>query len=221
MPALTFAFRTEADVARALPDVVAHLGRGGLVVHPTETVYGVGGLPRERPLARLAALKGRASTQPVLLLVDGLARISELGLEVQDNALRFARAFWPGPLTLVLPSRGGALPGALRGATGGVAVRWTAHPGAAAIVSACNSAITSTSANPHGTPPAVDVAAIEEWWRDPLESGELLVLDAGPLAASPPSTILDCTSAVPVLVREGAIRRAALAAVDPILAGEV
>src|SRR3989442_5162127 len=82
------------------------------------------------------------------------------GLAFNEVASALARAFWPGPLTLVLPGGGGRLPDLLRGPEGGIAVRWTLHPGMARLVAALEEAITATSANLPGQPPAPCAKAI-------------------------------------------------------------
>src|SRR2546423_13796584 len=84
----------------------------------------------------------------------------EQGLAFSEAASALARAFWPGPLTLVLPGGGGRLPDTLRGPEGGIAVRWTSHPHVARLVAALGEPLTSTSANRPGGPPAPGPDAI-------------------------------------------------------------
>ena len=203
-------FRTPADVAAALEPVRAHLAAGRLLGYPTETVYRLGSAPEAAALAALAALKGRPSKKPFLLLVASRAMASGWGLAFNTAARALADAFWPGPLTLVLPGGEGRLPDQLRGVEGGIAVRHTSHPGVAALVKGLGIPITSTSANRPGGPPAPGVDALASLFADALARGELLVLDGGVLGNVPPSTIVDCTGVMPRMVREGALPRAEL-----------
>lgn len=210
-------FRTAAEVAAAVPEVLRHLIRGGLIAYPTETVYGFGSLVRAGPVARLSALKGRSPGKPFLVLVSNLGMLADVGLRLTDAAERLASAFWPGPLTMVLPGGEGLVPDALRGPEGGVAVRWTSHSGAAHLIATIGSPITSTSANRSGAPAATDAKGIEEQFRTEASRGDLLVLDAGELGYSPPSTVVDCTGVAPRVIRHGALEPARIRSIVPAL----
>jgi len=199
-----------ADVARAIPVVRDHLARGGLLAYPTETVYGLGSAPTDAGLDALARLKGRPPAKPFLLLISSPQMAEEWGLVFNHSARALAAAFWPGPLTLVLRGGEGKLPDRLRGAEGGIAVRHTSHAAIRQLVEACDVPLTSTSANRPGGPPAAGAAGIDELFAAAVQSGDLLVLDGGVLGNVPPSTLVDCTGPVPLMVREGAIPRAEL-----------
>ena len=138
------------------------------------------------------------------------AMVEEWGLVLTTAARALAAAFWPGPLTLVLPGGEGKLPDQLRGREGGIAVRYTSHTGIARLVAATGEPLTSPSANRPGDSPAPGADRIREAFADEVARGELLVLDGGVLGNVPPSTLVDCTSPVPRLVREGAIPRTEL-----------
>ncbi|MGH7581404.1 MAG: L-threonylcarbamoyladenylate synthase [Gemmatimonadales bacterium] len=207
---MTLPFRSEQEVDAAIPVVEAHLERDGLLAYPTETVYGLGSWASKPALAALSRLKGRAPDKPFLLLISGPAMAREWGLVMSPSARALSAAFWPGPLTLVLPGGEGRLPDELRGPERGIAVRHTSHPGIARLVAATGRPLTSTSANRPGQPPAPGPDRIREVFDAEIERGELLVLDGGVLGNVPPSTLVDCTGAVPRLVREGAIPRAEL-----------
>ena len=211
------AFRTPEEIRAALPTVVAHLARRGIVAYPTETVYGLGSITAAAAVERLSALKGREPNKPFLLLVSSRRMLAGVGLRLTDAAERFAAAFWPGPLTLALPGGEGILPDALRGPEGGIAVRWTSHPGAAHLVQTLGSPITSTSANRPRQPALLEAPAIESAFRRAVDDGTLLVLDAGPLRESQPSTLIDCTGPAPRLVRRGAVPVEHLASIVPSL----
>jgi len=204
-------FETPESAAASTPRVAAHLRGGGLIAYPTETVYGLGSLARPEPVAALARLKGREPGKPFLLLVSNRAMAEAHGLAFNEAADAMARAFWPGPLTLVLPG-GGLLPDLLRGPEGGIAVRWTAHPLIARLVATLGEPLTSTSANLPGQPPAPGAAAIVRDFAGPVREGTLLVLDGGVLGNRPPSTVVDCTTPTARLVRPGALSQRELRA---------
>lgn len=205
-------FRTEAEAVAATPAVTAHLRAGRLLAYPTETVYGLGSLAQDAPVRALAALKGRQPGKPFLLLVSNRAMVEAHGLAFNAAADALANAFWPGPLTLVLPGGSGRLPDLLRGPEGGIAVRWTAHPNIARLVAALGEPLTSTSANLPGSPPAPGADAILRDFAPAVASGQLLVLDGGVLGNRPPSTVVDCTTPQTRLVRSGALSPAELRA---------
>ncbi len=98
-------FRTAADVEAALERTIAHLRSGGLLAYPTETVYGVGSRPRAPEVEALRRLKGRRPDKPFLLLVSHREMAEAHGLAFSAAASALARAFWPGPLSLVKRSR--------------------------------------------------------------------------------------------------------------------
>ena len=203
-------FQREADVAHAIPEVLAHLRRGGVLAYPTETVYGLGSEASDVALDRLAAMKGRPPRKPFLLLVSSVAMAERWGLEFNQPARVLAAEFWPGPLTLVLRGGEGQLPDRLRGAEGGIAVRWTSHRDVARLIAVMGQPLTSTSANLPGGSPAPGAERIVEMFPAAVADGTLLVLDGGVLGNVPPSTLVDCTGRLPMLVREGAIPRAEL-----------
>ena len=203
--AMTLPFVTESEQRDAVAKVIAHLRGGGLLAYPTETVYGLGSLPTPEGLTALIRLKGRAPNKPFLLLISSRAMAESAGLTFNASASALASAFWPGPLTLVLPGGEGQLPDALRGVEGGIAVRHTSHAGIAHLVAELGTPLTSTSANRPGHPAAPGVTSLVDSFRSAVEAGQLLVLDGGVLGNVPPSTVLDCTGVIPKMIRAGAI----------------
>jgi len=203
-------FVSAADARATIPAVLTHLRAGGLLAYPTETVYGLGCRAVAADVSALAQLKGRAAGKPFLLLVASREMAVGQGLAFNESARALARAFWPGPLTLVLPGGGGRLPDLLRGPEGGIAVRWTSHPLVAQLVAALGEPLTSTSANLPGSSPAPGADAILRDFAGPVAAGRLLVLDGGVLGNRPPSTVVDCTGPSPRVVRTGAISLAEL-----------
>lgn len=204
------AFQTASAVAAAIPRAVAHLNAGGLLAYPTETVYGLGSRAMHADVGALAALKGRSAAKPFLLLISDRAMAEAHGLAFNASADALARAFWPGPLTLVLPGGSGRLPDLLRGPDGGIAVRWTSHQAIAQLVAALGAPLTSTSANLPGKPPGPGAAAIVRDFAPAVDAGQLMVLDGGVLGNRPPSTVVDCTRPAAHIVREGTLSVAEL-----------
>ena len=203
-------FQSDSEIATAIPQVVKHLGKGGLLAYPTETVYSLGSRAVQADVAALAAMKGRSASKPFLLLISDRGMAEAHGLAFNASADALARAFWPGPLTLVLPGGSGRLPDLLRGPEGGIAVRWTSHQGIANLVAALGVPLTSTSANLPGQPPGPGADAIARDFAPAVESGQLLVLDGGVLGNRPPSTVVDCTRPQAHIVREGTLSVAEL-----------
>ena len=135
-------------------------------------------------------------------------------------ASRLAARHWPGPLTLVLTGGERRVPARLRGPEGGVAVRWTSHPGLQRLLQAYGDPITSTSANRPRQPPAMTAGEIVQQWQADITQGTIRVLDGGRLVPSPPSTVVDCTGSRPRVIRPGAIASAVLRESAPDLIGE-
>lgn len=202
--------RSEADAEDAAPKVRRHLDAGLVLAYPTETVYGLGTATTDPALERLARLKGRPEGKPFLVLISGLEMLSGLGLSLTPAARVLGREFWPGPLTLVLRGGEGHLPERLRGREGGIAVRWTSHRPLARLIERIGYPITSTSANHPGGAAAPGAERIAALFPEAVGEGTLMILDGGVLGNVPPSTLIDCTGSVPLLVREGAIPRGEL-----------
>lgn len=201
--------------AGELLEVAEHLGEGGLVAYPTETVYGFGCALREEALQRLQEIKGRDPAKPFLLLLPEEG--GDEGLRWTPEARELTRIFWPGALTLVLADPEGRFPEGVRSPEGGVAVRRSPHPVAAALVEALGEPLTSTSANPPGGEPARSGREAMAAVRALGAEEEFRVLDAGALRPSPSSTVVDCTGASPVVLRAGAIPSDRLTCVLPEL----
>jgi L-threonylcarbamoyladenylate synthase len=185
-----------AVIARAL-DV---LREGGIVAYPTDTFYGLAVDPRnDTAVARLFDAKGRSESVAIPLIAATLEQAEEAAI-FSEAERRLARAFWPGPLTLVARARPAIATGLL--ASGDtIAVRVPAHAVARAIARELRFCITSTSANRSGTTPvvaAVDVATALEQKID-------LLLDGGSTQGGSPSTIVEMGKDGLRLVRAGAV----------------
>jgi L-threonylcarbamoyladenylate synthase len=189
------------------------LKRHGILAVPTETFFGLAANPfQEEALDRLFALKGRAPEKPVLVMVDGPAMLPQVVREIPEIAHRLMARFWPGPLTIILPSLP-HLPRRLTGGTGTIGVRQPRQSLTCRLITAVGHPITGTSANRAGHRPLVRPDEVAREFGAHLD----LILDAGPCPGGLPSTIVDVTQSSPRLVRAGAIPTAALAEVMPEL----
>jgi len=209
----TLPFRSEADIRAAIPPVIDHLRAGNLIAYPTETVYGLGCLLIDAALERRAAIKGRADDKPFLVLVGKHTDLA--GVTWPEPARKLAEAFWPGPLTLALPAAPGVFHPRVVGEGGTVAVRQTSHPAVRELLLALGEPITSTSANRPGEPPALDATEAGRFLEQ-AGAGDAWILDGGRLAASRPSTLVDCSVDPPRLIREGVITLGDLAKIVPV-----
>lgn len=210
-------FWSPEEVEASLRGTIAHLNARGVLAYPTETVYGFGGGVDHESVANLVALKSRPLGKPFLMLIEGVEMLGRLDLHLTSSAAALAARYWPGPLTLVLPGGERRVPAALRGPEGGIAVRWTPHPGLARLIHAYGDPITSTSANRPGDPPAQSaVTVVHDWW-EAIARGTLRVLDGGALATSDPSTVVDCMGERPRIIRPGAISADRLRLAAPTL----
>ena len=193
-------YATPDERSAAAERLGTHLASDGMIVYPTETVYGLGCVLRPAALRRLAGYK---SGRPFLLLVPDVASVP--GLEWPASALRLAERFWPGPLTLALTARDGVFPPEVVGPDGAVAVRVSPHPAVADILKAAGGPITSTSANRPGDPPPRSPGGALA--ADDLDA---VVLDGGELPPALPSTIVRCGPGPARILREGVIDRMAI-----------
>src|SRR5674476_388997 len=181
----------------------ACLRQGGLVAFPTETVYGLGAdAGNGEAIARLYAAKDRPAFNPMIAHVADSQAARQLAV-FDDAATRLAAAFWPGPLTLVLPKRPdcGVADLALAGLDS-VAVRVPAHPIAHALLAAFNGPVVAPSANRSGHVSPTSAAHVLADLRGRID----MVIDAGPCAVGVESTIVACLGE-PTLLRPGGLPR--------------
>jgi L-threonylcarbamoyladenylate synthase len=183
--------------------IAEHLRTGGVVAYPTETVYGFGGLCSPTAVDTLRSLKRRQADKPFIVVIRGVGDAERLSWT--DEARELARIFWPGALTLVLRDPEGVFPAGVRSSSETVAVRVSPHPLVRRLLEAVGAPLTSTSANSPGEPPTSSGADAFEIARSLGAGSELWVLDVGVLPQSGPSTVVDCTGAVPVVVRAGSV----------------
>jgi L-threonylcarbamoyladenylate synthase len=187
------------------PAVIARaagcLRAGGLVAFPTETVYGLGVHALDRAaVRRLFEAKQRPSTDPLIVHVDSVERLSSLASSVPDLARVLGSRFWPGPLTLVLP-RSREVPDEVTAGLDTVAVRVPSHPVARALIAAAAVPVAAPSANLFSRPSATQASHVIE----DLDGRIDLVLDAGPATIGVESTVLDLSGETPTVLRPGAV----------------
>lgn len=206
-----------APSGEELATVVGHLARGGTLAYPTETVYGFGGRCTAEGVERILSLKGRGEDRPLLVLLPGPEAAAPL--RWTDEARTLASIFWPGALTLVLADPDATFPVGVRSRSGAVAVRVSPHPFVAALLGLLQEPLTSTSANAPGEAPALTAGDARDAARRLGAGPEMLVVDAGPLPPSGPSTLVDCSGPEPVLLREGTIPLTRLRCAIPNLHG--
>lgn len=195
---------TPDNIARA----AALLRAGGLVAFSTETVYGLGASARDlAAVARVFAAKGRPADHPLIVHLAAAELLDEWARTVPEAARRLAAAFWPGPLTLVLPRRP-EVADVITGGQDSVALRVPAHPVALSLLRAAGPLV-APSANRFGRVSPTIAAHV----RDELGSAVDLILDGGPCAVGLESSIVGLLGEAPVLLRPGAISPARLEAV--------
>jgi L-threonylcarbamoyladenylate synthase len=188
----------------------AELLRGGkLVAFPTETVYGLGANALDaEAVARIFAAKGRPATNPLIVHVADEAHVSTVAAQWPEAARKLAAAFWPGPLTLVVP-RSAAVPDAVTAGGATVAVRSPAHPVAQALIAAAGVPIAAPSANRSGELSPTTAAHV----RQSLDGRIDLILDGGACPGGLESTVVDVTGPRVRLLRPGLVTVAQLEAV--------
>jgi L-threonylcarbamoyladenylate synthase len=217
---LSIPFWSPEEVEAAIRPALEQIAARRVLAYPTETVYGFGGGIDRDSVDALVRLKRRPTGKPFLLLIAGPDMIERLNLRLPSYAANLVARHWPGPLTLVLSGGEHRVPDQLRGPEGGVAIRWTSHPAVSRLIRAHGDALTSTSANRPGVPPATRAAEILSQWGDAVARGVLRVLDGGALTPSKPSTVVDCTGRHPRVIRPGAIAASTLRESVPKLIGD-
>ena len=206
----------EDEREHALDLALAAIRRGTLVVLPTDTVYGVGADAFDADaVGVLLRAKGRGRNMPPPVLVSSQVTLEAITTDLPDVAHDLVEACWPGPLTLVCRAQP-SLQWDLGDSRGTVAVRMPDHELALALLERTGPLAVS-SANRTGQPAAVTAAEAQEMLAEAVE----VYLDAGPLPAREPSTILDLTGALPRVLREGALSLEELKQRVPGMSGPV
>jgi L-threonylcarbamoyladenylate synthase len=179
-----------------------HLRAGELIAFPTETVYGLGAdASRAEAVRKIFTAKGRPADHPVIVHLYDTGQIERWARAVPDGARKLAAAFWPGPLTLILP-RAPEVADAITGGQDSVGIRVPSHPVARALLAEFGGGIAAPSANRFGRiSPTIAQHVAED-----LGDAVTIILDGGPCAVGIESTIVGFTSGEPMLLRPGAIK---------------
>lgn len=199
----------------AIAEACSLLQTGKLVAFPTETVYGLGGdATNDQAVASIYAAKGRPQFNPLISHIASIGQLEGLVI-LNDHALQLAEAFWPGPLTLILP-RAKDCPISLLASAGldSVAVRIPSHPVAQALLKAVDRPIAAPSANRSGRLSPTSPQHVAESLGDKVD----LILAGGKCAVGVESTVVDCTQNPPIILRDGGITREQLQRVIPTIA---
>ncbi len=194
------------------PGVIESLRAGGMLIYPTDTLYGLGVDPGSgKALDRLLSAKGRERGKPIPLLLDEPARAASLARHLPGDASRLIRRFWPGALTIVVPALPD-LPDTITGGTGTVGLRVPDHPVSRTLAKAVGGAITGTSANRRGNPGLWKTAeeivneftGEVDWilWDGPAPASSAERISP---SSSPGSTVVLVEEEKVLLLREGAI----------------
>jgi L-threonylcarbamoyladenylate synthase len=197
--------------ADTLSQAALSLKNGALVAFPTETVYGLGAdASNEKAVARIYEAKGRPQNHPLILHVASMNDITYWVEEISDYAIALARAFWPGPMTLIF-QRSENAKDYITGEQETVGLRVPDHVLALELLQECKKigvhAIAAPSANRFGHVSPTTATAVQEEIGASL-SPQDLILDGGPAQVGLESTIIDCTGDVPKILRPGAITQA-------------
>src|SRR5688500_9778618 len=179
-------------------DLVA---RGGVIAFRTDTFYGLGADPfNAGAVQKVKDLKGREGDKPILVLISD---VEQLGRLIENRSAAFdelAKEFWPGALTIIGEATG-QLPSELTAGTKSVGVRLPDDEAVRSLVSACGGALTATSANPSGEPPARSAAEALKHFGESID----LIADGGAAKTNQPSTVVDASGVEVRLIREGVI----------------
>lgn len=187
--------------AALLEEAGERLRAGGLVAFPTETVYGLGANALDAAaVARIYEAKGRPATNPLIVHVAERAQARRVVADWPEVAERLADAFWPGPLTLVLP-KAEAIPMAVTAGLPAVGVRMPAHPVALALLRAARVPVAAPSANPYMGVSPTQAAHVARAMGDRVD----VIVDGGPADVGLESTVLDLTRPVPTVLRLGGL----------------
>jgi L-threonylcarbamoyladenylate synthase len=194
----------------AIKDAAASLIKGDLVAFPTETVYGLGAdAINKDAIARIYKVKGRPEDHPLIIHISSLGHLDKWARDIPEYAVNLARAFWPGPMTLILP-RTDLAKDFVTGGQDNVGIRIPSHTVALALLKEFESlgglGVAAPSANRFGAVSPTTVCAVEIELADFLSKNDQ-ILDGGPCLVGVESTIIDCTQNIPSILRPGAVAK--------------
>ena len=193
--------------ATVISSASAALKAGHLIAIPTETVYGLGAdATNQSAVKRIYEVKGRPEDHPLIVHIASLDQMDQWAIDIPEFAIKLARDFWPGPMTLVL-RRSAKAKDFITAGQETVALRVPAHPIALALLKEFNEGIAAPSANTFGSVSPTTAEAVEEELGKYLSADDL-ILDGGQCLVGVESTIIDCTKATPFILRPGAVSAA-------------
>jgi L-threonylcarbamoyladenylate synthase len=191
-------------------DAANFLRDNEVIALPTETVYGLGGnAESDLAVGKIFAAKGRPSDNPLIIHIAEKKQLSTFVTEVPDKAEVLMDAFWPGPLTIIFKKKEGVLAETATAGLSTVAVRMPDHPVALALLKSCGLPIAAPSANSSGKPSPTKAQHV----MDDLNGKIAGVIDGGATGIGVESTVIDCTEAIPVILRPGGVTKEQLEAV--------
>lgn len=194
------------DLAK-IDEAAKVLQNGGLVAFPTETVYGLGGNALHREASKhIYAAKGRPSDNPLIVHIAELSRLEQIAARVPESAWLMAKAYWPGPLTMIFP-KADCIPRETTGGLDTVAVRFPSHPVALELIRRSGIPVAAPSANLSGRPSTTTARHCMEDLTGRVD----MILDGGSCDIGLESTILDMSGDQPRLLRPGAVTREMIA----------
>jgi L-threonylcarbamoyladenylate synthase len=197
--------------AAAVSDAASSLIAGNLVAFPTETVYGLGAdASNQLAVARIYKVKGRPTDHPLIIHISSINNLDKWAKDIPEYAIKLARKFWPGPMTLILP-RTDLAKDFITGGQDNVGIRVPAHTVAQALLKAFESqggyGVAAPSANRFGKVSPTCAEDVKSELADYLSTDDL-ILDGGQAEVGVESTIINCTNPTPIILRPGAITAA-------------
>lgn len=196
---------TREDTPEARADAATLVHSGGVIAFRTDTFYGLGADPLNADAVRkIKELKGREEKKPILLLISDIDQIVRF-IEEPDSYHKIAVQHWPAALTLIGKAQP-QLPTDLTAGTNTIGLRLPDDEEVRAFVRVCGGALTATSANPAGKPPAQTAAEVKDYFPTGID----LIVDGGAALITEPSTVVDVTGKQPRMIREGAVKRSEL-----------
>jgi L-threonylcarbamoyladenylate synthase len=174
-----------------------------VVAFPTETVYGLGAVATdEESVDKIFQAKGRPADNPLIVHIGDIEQVHELVSHIPAKANMLMKTFWPGPLTIILPSNEASAKNVTAGLST-VGIRLPDHPIAQALIKACGKPLAAPSANRSGKPSPTTAQHV----LDDLQGKIYGVVDGGPTGVGVESTVVDCTEEIPVILRPGGITK--------------
>jgi L-threonylcarbamoyladenylate synthase len=193
--------KVDAGKAKSMAQAAQTILEGGVIIYPTETIYGIGANALEPKIVeKVFTIKERKKSNPILVLVPDRQSLEDLVIGVPEQAEVLMSNFWPGPLTIVFKASPIVSP-ILTAETGKIGVRLSSDNFCRELLNICKIPITSTSANLSGEPNPDSIGIINKRVLDSVD----LIVDAGKLTSQTPSTVVDVTRGKVELLREGAV----------------